>query len=78
MKTPAGSHGVTSGLLLQRSVAMNQILGGGVLGHSLGTLGHGVHGQLTGEEQTNSGLNLPRGYDQPFCSALPEGWPWRL
>ena len=30
-------------------------------------------GKLTGEEQSNDGLNLPRGDDQPFCSALPEG-----
>ena len=52
---------VANGLLLQRTVAINHLLGGGVLGHSLGALGHGVLGQLTGEEQTNGGLNLPRG-----------------
>ena len=51
MKTPAGLHGVANGLLLQRTVAvMNHSLGGGVLGHSLGALGHGVLGELAGEE----------------------------
>ena len=50
-----------NGLLLQRTVAMNHLLGGGVLGDSLGALGHGVLGQLTGEEQPKGGLNLPRG-----------------
>ena len=32
-----------------------------VLGHSLGTLGHGVLGQLTGQNQTDSGLDLAGG-----------------
>ena len=33
--------------------------GGGVLGDSLGALGHGVLGQFTGQEQADSGLDLP-------------------
>ena len=41
---------VANGLLLQRTVAMNHSLGGGVLGHSLGALGHGVLGELAGEK----------------------------
>ena len=57
---------VANGLLLQRTVAINHLLGGGVLGHSLGALGHGVLGQLTGEEQTDGGLDLPRGNGGPL------------
>ena len=38
---------------------MNCLLGAGVLGHSLGALRHGVLGQLSGEEETDSGLDLP-------------------
>ena len=30
----------------------------GELGHSLGTLRHGVLGELTGEDEADSGLNL--------------------
>ena len=45
---------------------MNHLLGGGVLGDSLGALGHGVLGQLTGEEQTDGGLDLPRGNGGPL------------
>ena len=37
------------------------LLGAGVLGHGLGSLGHGVLGQFTGEEQTDGGLDFPRG-----------------
>ena len=37
------------------------LLGAGVLGDSLGSLGHGVLGQFTGEEETDSSLNLPGG-----------------
>ena len=39
---------------------------GGVLGHSLGTLGHGVLGQLTGEEQPDGGLDFPGGDGGPL------------
>lgn len=37
------------------------LLGAGVLGHSLGALRHGVLGQLTGQEQTDGGLDLSAG-----------------
>ena len=39
----------------------HSLLGAGVLGHGLGALRHGVLGQLTGEEQTDCGLDLPGG-----------------
>jgi hypothetical protein len=35
--------------------------GGGELGHGLGALGHGVLGELAGEEQAHSGLDLSGG-----------------
>ena len=38
-----------------------RLLGAGVLGDGLGALRHGVLGQLTGEEETDGGLNLPAG-----------------
>jgi hypothetical protein len=38
-----------------------RLLGAGVLGDGLGALGHGVLGQLSGQEQTNGGLDLPGG-----------------
>ena len=37
------------------------LLGGGVLGHSLGAFRHGVLGQFTGQEETDSSLDLPGG-----------------
>ena len=37
------------------------LLAAGVLGHSLGAFRHGVFGQLSGQEQAHSGLNLPTG-----------------
>ena len=37
------------------------LLRAGVLGDSLGTLRNGVLSQFTGEEETDSGLDLPRG-----------------
>ena len=42
------------------------LLGAGVLGHSLGALGHGVLGQLTGEQQAHGGLDLPGGDGGPL------------
>ena len=33
-------------------------LGGGELGHGLGALGHGVLGELTGEDKADGGLDL--------------------
>ena len=31
----------------------------GVLGHSLGSLGHGVLGELPGQDEADSGLDVP-------------------
>lgn len=36
------------------------LLAGGVLGHGLGSLTDGVLGELTGQEEPDSGLDLPR------------------
>ena len=41
------------------------LLGAGVLGHSLGSLRHGVLGQLTGEQQTHGSLDLSGGDGAP-------------
>ena len=41
------------------------LLGAGVLGHSLGSLRYGVLGQLTGQEETDSGLDLSAGDGGP-------------
>ncbi|KAG7261254.1 hypothetical protein CRUP_013817, partial [Coryphaenoides rupestris] len=38
---------------------LRSLLGAGVLGHRLGALGHGVLGQLPGEQQADGGLDLP-------------------
>ena len=43
-----------------------KLLGRGVLGHSLGALGHGVLGQFTGKKQPDGGLNFPRGDGGPL------------
>ncbi|KAF3857805.1 hypothetical protein F7725_011006 [Dissostichus mawsoni] len=37
------------------------LLGAGVLGHGLGALRHGVFSQLSGQQQADSGLDLPGG-----------------
>ena len=37
------------------------LLGAGVLGHSLGSLGYGVLGQLSGQKETDSCLDLSAG-----------------
>ena len=60
-----------SGVALKRTDlglvgAKSNLLGGGVLGDSLGTLRHGVLGQLTGQEEPDSGLDLPRGDGAPL------------
>ena len=51
-----------------------RLLGAGVFGHSLRSLRHGVFGQFSGEEQTDSGLDLSGGdgaspvvMGQPAC-----------
>ena len=42
------------------------LLGASVLGDSLGTLGDSVLGKLSGEEEPDSGLDLPRGDGGPL------------
>ena len=44
----------------------NCLLGAGVLGHSLGALRDGVLGELTGEEEPDSGLDLAGGDGGPL------------
>ena len=51
--------------MLQTSRELD-LLGAGVLGDSLGSLRHGMFGQLSGEEETDSGLDLPRGDGGPL------------
>ena len=41
--------------------ATSNLLGGGVLGDGLGAFGHGVLGELTGEEEADGGLDFPGG-----------------
>jgi hypothetical protein len=42
------------------------LLGAGVLGDSLGALGHGVLGQLTGQQEPHSSLDFPGGDGGPL------------
>ena len=44
--------------VLRCCLAAGSLFGGGVLGDSLGTFRDGVLGQLTGQEQTDGGLDL--------------------
>ena len=44
---------------------VGDLLGASVLGHSLGSFGHGMLGQLTGEKQTDCGLDLSGGDGAP-------------
>ena len=44
-----------------------ECLGGGVLGDSLGALGDGVLGELTGEEEADGGLDLAGGEGLASC-----------
>jgi hypothetical protein len=47
-------------------LSSRSLLGACVLGHSLGSLRHGVLGQLTGQKQTDSGLDLSAGDGGPL------------
>ena len=47
-------------------VASNDLLGAGVFGDSLGSLRDGVLGQLSGQEEADSGLDLPGGDGGPL------------
>lgn len=44
----------------------HSLLGAGVLGHSLGSLGDGVLGQLSGQEEPDGGLDFPGGDGGPL------------
>ena len=44
----------------------NNLLGAGVLGDGLGALRDGMLGELSGEEEPDSGLDLPGGDGGPF------------
>uniref|UniRef100_A0A8C3N6K0 Uncharacterized protein n=1 Tax=Geospiza parvula TaxID=87175 RepID=A0A8C3N6K0_GEOPR len=44
-----------------KQILAKYLLGAGVLGDSLGALGHGVLGQLAGQQQAHGRLDLPRG-----------------
>ena len=52
--------------VLVGSTLADSLLGAGVLGHSLGALRHGVLGQLTGEQEPHSRLDLPGGDGGPL------------
>jgi len=57
-------------VVLKRTGALDilnkNLLGGGVLGDSLGALRHGMFGQFTGQEKPDSGLDLPGGDSGPL------------
>ena len=48
------------------ALATNSLLGGGVLGDSLGALRHGVLGQFTGQQESDCCLDLPTGDSGPL------------
>ena len=52
---------------------VKQLLGAGVLGDGLGALRHGVLGELTGEEEPDSGLDLARGDGGPLVVVSQTG-----
>jgi len=49
-----------------RTLSTHSLLGAGVLGHSLGALGHSVLGQLAREQEPHSSLDLPGGDGGPL------------
>merc|ERR1711971_1180223 len=51
---------------LDKASGDTQLLGAGVLGDSFGALRHGMLGQLSGQEETDSSLDLPRGDSRPL------------
>ena len=71
MKRKANMISLKIVVVLKRTVLLLgkwivHLLGGGVLGDGLGALRHGVLGQLTGEEEPDSGLDLPGGDGGPL------------
>ena len=57
---------VSSCFLSRGPFDSRSLLGGGVLGDSLGTLTDGVLGELTGQEQSHGGLDFPGGDGATF------------
>ena len=53
--------GPEKGLCCSSVVQLSKLLGAGVLGDCLGSFRDGVLGQLSGEEEPDGGLDLPRG-----------------
>lgn len=47
--------------VVEQTNAVQHLLGGGVLGNSLGAFRHSVLGQFTGEQKPDGGLDLPGG-----------------
>ena len=64
-------------MVLKRTVSwasVDCLLGAGVLGDGLGALGHGVLGELTGEQEAHGGLDLPGGEGgSPVVVCQPAG-----
>ena len=58
---------------MYRTTVENCLLGAGVLGHSLGALRDGVLGELTGEEEPDSGLDLAGGDGGPLVVVSQTG-----
>jgi len=52
--------------LVGKVVRTHSLLGAGVLGDGLGSLGDGVLGQLSGQEEPDGGLDLPGGDGGPL------------
>ena len=56
---------ITGNLKSKRGYIIQHLLGAGVLGDGLGALGHGVLGQLPGQQEAHGGLDLPGGDGGP-------------
>ena len=54
-------------------VGYQYLLGAGVFGDGLGSLGDGVLGQLSGEEKPHRGLDLPGGDGGPLVVVSQTG-----
>ena len=52
--------------MVGKVVRTHSLLGAGVLGDGLGSLGDGVLGQLSGQEEPDGGLDLPGGDGGPL------------
>ncbi|KAF3857803.1 hypothetical protein F7725_011004 [Dissostichus mawsoni] len=61
MALQESSEAYLVGLFEDTNLSGSSLLGAGVLGHGLGALRHGVFSQLSGQQQADSGLDLPGG-----------------